>query len=49
MHRIKNQQIVGLSTDGDIRLGLLAGLNLDDPISQCINRNFIWAAAGELL
>ncbi len=43
----KSQQIIGLSTDGDIRLGLLAGLNLDESISQCCNRNFIWAEADE--
>ena len=34
----KSQQIIGLSTDGDIRLGLLAGLNLDESISQWADR-----------
>lgn len=35
--------IVGLVTDGDIRSKLVEGISLDEPISICANRNFIWA------
>ena len=35
--------VVGLATDGDIRRMLLNGASLDDPISSCANRRFLWA------
>lgn len=35
--------VVGLATDGDIRRMLLKGASLDDPISTCANRKFLWA------
>lgn len=35
--------VVGLATDGDIRRILLKGASLDDPISCCANRSFVWA------
>jgi len=35
--------VVGLATDGDIRRMLLKGASLDDPISCCANREFLWA------
>jgi D-glycero-alpha-D-manno-heptose-7-phosphate kinase len=35
--------VTGLATDGDIRRHLLAGGSLDDRISQCTNREFVWA------
>ena len=34
--------VIGMATDGDIRRYLLDGGSLEDQISQCINRNFIW-------
>ena len=34
---------VGLATDGDIRRMLLKGASLDDPISCCANKDFLWA------
>ena len=37
--------VTGLATDGDVRRSLLAGKGLDDSISVCINRNFIWEKA----
>jgi D-glycero-alpha-D-manno-heptose-7-phosphate kinase len=44
--------VVGLATDGDIRRKLLEGASLDDPISTCVNPDFVWAdqaASRELL
>ncbi len=44
--------VVGLATDGDIRRKLLEGASLDDPISCCVNPDFVWAdqaASRELL
>lgn len=44
--------VVGLATDGDIRRKLLEGASLDDPISACVNLDFVWAdqaASRELL
>ena len=35
-------KIVGLATDGDIRRALLRGVNLEDNISDCMNREFVW-------
>lgn len=35
--------IRGLATDGDLRRKLLAGGDLDDPISSCANLDFVWA------
>ena len=35
--------VVGLATDGDIRIKLVEGISIDDPISICANSNFIWA------
>tara|TARA_B110000090_G_scaffold209953_1_gene268930 strand:+ start:5500 stop:6903 length:1404 start_codon:yes stop_codon:yes gene_type:complete len=40
-------EIIGLATDGDIRIGLLSGLTLKDPISRCFNKDFIWFYDGE--
>lgn len=39
----KAGEVVGLATDGDVRRALLDGATLDDPVSGCANRNFIWA------
>lgn len=39
-----DEKIVGLVTDGDIRRSLLSGLTLEDTITSCMNRKFIWAA-----
>lgn len=35
--------VTGVATDGDIRRKLLQGAGLEDPISTCANKNFIWA------
>ena len=37
-------KIVGLATDGDIRRALLRGVTLEDDVSNCVNREFVWAA-----
>lgn len=37
----ENGVIIGMATDGDIRRGLLEGLNLDQPISLCFNTSFV--------
>jgi dTDP-glucose pyrophosphorylase len=37
---VKNEKIDGSLTDGDIRRGLLAGLQIDDPIEKFLNKNF---------
>lgn len=39
-------RVTGLATDGDIRRRILAGGSLEDPISLCANKNFIWENAG---
>lgn len=36
-------QVSGLATDGDIRRQLLEGGTLDEPISSCVNADFVWA------
>lgn len=38
--------IQGMATDGDIRRGLLQGLNLDDAIASCANSDFISVEQG---
>ena len=40
--------LVGTVTDGDIRRGLLGGLNLNSPISMVMQRNFLAASESEL-
>ena len=35
--------VVGLVTDGDIRDRLIKGASLDDAVSSCANREFVWA------
>jgi D-glycero-alpha-D-manno-heptose-7-phosphate kinase len=39
-----NGKTVGVLTDGDIRRGLLAGLDLDSCVESCANSNFIFAS-----
>lgn len=34
------KKILGTLTDGDIRRGLLSGLNISSPITQCMNQSF---------
>ena len=36
-------EVVGLATDGDIRRALLRGVSLEDSVSNCVNRDFVWA------
>ena len=43
----QDEKIIAIATDGDIRLGLLAGLELHDSIAKCFNQNFIWADEGD--
>jgi D-glycero-alpha-D-manno-heptose-7-phosphate kinase len=38
----KDGRINGLATDGDIRRELLKGRTLNDPVSSCINPNFLF-------
>ena len=38
-----NGKTVGILTDGDIRRGLLAGLDLDSSVASCANSHFISA------
>ena len=38
-------KIVGLATDGDIRRSLLRGVTLEDSVSECMNRKFVWEVA----
>ena len=42
-----NGEVIGLATDGDIRLGLLDGLTLQDKIDTCFNKDFIWYDSNE--
>ena len=37
-----SEEIIGLATDGDIRRALLSGVTVDDSISLCANRDFVW-------
>ena len=38
-----DERIIAIATDGDIRLGLLSGMELGDSITKCCNKDFIWA------
>ena len=38
----KSEEVIGIATDGDIRRFLISGNNLDDPISECTNGDFVW-------
>jgi hypothetical protein len=40
------QGLTGIVTDGDIRRGLLNGVNLEDSVSKVVNRDFVSADAG---
>ena len=42
--RNTNNEITGLTTDGDIRRGLIDGMTLNDMIKNCANPNFVWAS-----
>ena len=37
-------KVVGLATDGDIRRAIISGVKIDDPISKCINADFLSAS-----
>ena len=39
----EKDEVVGLATDGDIRRGLIRGVALNAPISQCSNAEFLSA------
>lgn len=39
-------RVVGAVPDGDIRRKLLSGISIQQPVATCVNRNFVWAAAG---
>lgn len=36
-----NKKIIGISTDGDIRKGMINGLSIEDKISSCTNYKFV--------
>lgn len=38
----QDEKIIAIATDGDIRLGLLGGLELHDSITKCFNQDFVW-------
>ena len=38
----KSGEVYGVATDGDIRRSLIAGLDLDDKLDKCINKEFHW-------
>ena len=38
----KKNKVIGCATDGDIRTSLLKGYSLDDEISSCMNKSFIY-------
>ena len=40
------KRLVGIVTDGDVRRGLLNGLNLDSPVQQVMNRQFRFVREG---
>lgn len=40
-------RLLGTITDGDVRRGLLSGLNIDSPASACMHRNPITARVGD--
>lgn len=42
-----DQAVTGLATDGDIRRWLMNGGSLDDHLSTCVNKNFIFAPETE--
>ena len=41
-----DKRLIGIFTDGDIRRGLLNGLNLDSPVKQIMNRQFRFVQEG---
>ena len=44
--RNKIGSIIGLATDGDIRRALLRGVTLENSVSDCMNREFVWEKIG---
>ena len=38
----KNESVIGVATDGDIRRYLISGGSLDDAVIKCANREFTW-------
>ena len=38
----RSGEIIGVATDGDIRRSLIAGLDLDSQLIECINKDFYW-------
>ena len=42
----KNQVLVGLATDGDVRRGFLRGATIQDSITEVMNTDFVWDKAG---
>lgn len=43
-----NEVVVGSVTDGDIRRGLIGGAQLDFPVQEVMNKNFVFFADGEV-
>lgn len=44
----KKQKLVGSLTDGDIRRGLINGVNLNEPVTKIMFRNFLFAQQSEI-
>lgn len=44
----KDGKVIGAVTDGDLRRGMLAGIELDDKVDNVMNRNFIFFGEGEV-
>lgn len=42
----ESNRVRGTVTDGDVRRGLLRGLDLDAPVAEVVNRNFVSVAPG---
>ena len=38
----RSGEVIGVATDGDIRRSLIAGLELDNQLIECINKDFYW-------
>ena len=38
----RSGEVIGVATDGDIRRSLIAGLDLDSQLIECINKDFYW-------
>jgi D-glycero-alpha-D-manno-heptose-7-phosphate kinase len=42
----EQEEVIGLVTDGDIRRAIIDGILIDDSISKCHNKDFLWVDRG---